>query len=202
LDVRQPPPPPPPPPVMLLLSNAFAIAAAWAAYASALATRPLATKAATSAVLSIAGDLAAQTAGEGKPLASVDVARTARFGALGAGLVGPALHFWYGALARALPASTTGAALARLAADQLAFAPVFLSTFIAALGALEGAGPAECAARVADGIRPTLLANWCLWVPANFLNFRLVPPPLQVGFANLVALGWNTYLSLSQNAGR
>jgi len=167
---------------------------------SLLASNPLPTKAATSALLSVAGDLAAQTAGEGKALSQVDAARTARFGALGAFLVGPALHFWYGTLARALPAQTTGAALARLAADQLAFAPIFLSTFIASLGLLEGAPAAECVSRVKSGIRPTLLANWCLWVPANFLNFRLVPPPLQVGFANVVALGWNTYLSLKSHA--
>jgi hypothetical protein len=151
-------------------------------------------------VLSIAGDVAAQTVGEGKSLGELDAARTARFGALGAGLVGPALHAWYGALAAALPSQTTASALARLAADQLAFAPVFLSAFIASLGALEGAPAGECVSRVREGLKPTLLANWSLWVPANFLNFRLVPPALQVGFANVVALAWNTYLSLSSHA--
>ena len=100
----------------------------------------LATKAATSAVLSAAGDVIAQTAVDGKPLSAVDWARAGRFATLGAALVGPALHFWYGALGRAVPAPGTGGALARLAADQLLFAPCFIATFFAALLTLEVRG--------------------------------------------------------------
>ncbi len=27
---------------------------------------------------------------------------------------------------------------------------------------------------------PAVIANWKLWIPFQFINFRLVPPPLQV----------------------
>ena len=37
--------------------------------------------------------------------------------------------------------------------------------------------------------------NWQIWVPFQFLNFRLVPPNLQVAAANVIALVWNVYLS-------
>jgi hypothetical protein len=34
-----------------------------------------------------------------------------------------------------------------------------------------------------------------LWIPANFVTFRFVPLRFQVLFANVIALGWNAYLS-------
>lgn len=45
----------------------------------------------------------------------------------------------------------------------------------------------------------TVRSNWILWVPANFVNFRFVPVPLQVAFSNFVALFWNTYVSFVSN---
>ena len=41
----------------------------------------------------------------------------------------------------------------------------------------------------------TVVANWKLWVPAQLINFGLVPIHWQVLFANGVATGWSIYLS-------
>lgn len=65
------------------------------------------TKAATSAVLSGGGDALAQFVIEGKRLASFDGPRCGRFALLGGILVGPALHVWYGALAKTITATGT-----------------------------------------------------------------------------------------------
>lgn len=97
------------------------------------------------------------------------------------------------------PSLPSPGALARLAADQLLFAPAFVSTFFAALLTLEGR-PGDAVAKIKADLPSALKANWSLWVPANFVNFRFVPPVLQVAFANVVALGWNTYLSIVSNA--
>ena len=35
--------------------------------------------------------------------------------------------------------------------------------------------------KLRNDLKPTVIANWKLWVPAQFINFRLVPPHLQVG---------------------
>lgn len=37
--------------------------------------------------------------------------------------------------------------------------------------------------------------NWMLWVPAQVINFVLVPPNLRMLAVNVVALAWNMYLS-------
>lgn len=40
-----------------------------------------------------------------------------------------------------------------------------------------------------------VLANWKLWIPFQFLNFRFVPQQFQVLAANFIALIWNVFLS-------
>jgi len=42
---------------------------------------------------------------------------------------------------------------------------------------------------------PTVVANYAVWVPCQFVNFRFVPPHLQVLWANCVGFFWNIYLS-------
>jgi len=59
-----------------------------------------------------------------------DLPRTLRFATIGLLITGPSLHFWYGYLARVLPGTSTRTVLARVAADQLVFSPVFLSVFL------------------------------------------------------------------------
>eukprot|EP01025_Chloroclados_australasicus_P060558 TRINITY_DN7786_c0_g1_i2.p1 TRINITY_DN7786_c0_g1~~TRINITY_DN7786_c0_g1_i2.p1 ORF type:complete len:216 (-),score=17.24 TRINITY_DN7786_c0_g1_i2:261-908(-) len=45
----------------------------------------------------------------------------------------------------------------------------------------------------------TVKLNWTLWVPAQTLNFWLVPPNLQVLVANITAIIWNVILSYFAN---
>ena len=82
----------------------------------------------------------------------------------------------------------------RLGLDQLAFAPVFLATFLSALFAIEG-NTDKLPNKLKQDLFPTVVANWKIWVPFQFLNFRFVPANLQVGAANVIALAWNVYLS-------
>ncbi len=47
------------------------------------------------------------------------------------------------------------------------------------LSASQGKGH-EVKSKLKNDLKPTVIANWKLWVPAQFINFRLVPPHLQV----------------------
>ena len=47
------------------------------------------------------------------------------------------------------------------------------------LCAAQGKGH-EVKSKLKNDLKPTVIANWKLWVPAQFINFRLVPPHLQV----------------------
>ena len=126
-----------------------------------------------------------------------DWRRAGVFTFLGAVLVGPALHLWYGSLSKivaATGATGTAAAGVSLALDQLAFAPCFLAVFIASLFTIEGNADAVVP-KLKQDWGTTVVNNWKVWVPFQFLNFRFVPVNLQVGAANVIALAWNTYMS-------
>lgn len=68
----------------------------------------------------------------------MDWGRCARFTLIGTVLVGPALHTWYGFLIRKFPDTALGTVVKRVTLDQLAFAPVFLATFLSSIMVLDG----------------------------------------------------------------
>ncbi|KAK3280091.1 hypothetical protein CYMTET_12053 [Cymbomonas tetramitiformis] len=110
----------------------------WQAYLLALERDPLMTKMITSGVMNAIGDLGCQLGFEGIPFKDLDWKRVGIFTVLGFGLVGPALHTWYGVLYKVVGGSGTKATLLRLLLDQGVFAPFFISLFTSSLFALQG----------------------------------------------------------------
>ena len=92
-----------------------------------------------------------------------------------------------------MPGDGASAIGRRLLLDQLCFAPLFIPAFVATLRGCEGSPRPLAEAR--EQWRETVVANWKCWVPAQAVNFGLVPPHYQVLFANGVGVCWNVYLS-------
>ncbi|GAB2295632.1 hypothetical protein Dimus_029787 [Dionaea muscipula] len=153
---------------------------------------PVTTKAVTSALLTCVGDLICQLAIDQVP--SLDYKRTFIFTLLGLVLVGPTLHFWYLYLSKVVTRPGASGAFLRLLLDQFIFSPIFIGVFLSTLVALEGR-PAEVIPKLQQEWFSSVLANWQLWIPFQFLNFRFVPQQFQVLAANFVALIWNVILS-------
>lgn len=145
----------------------------------------------------ILGDALAQTT-TGLPF---DVARNLRLAAFGLVFGGPAGHAWHRALdARILPRAPTSlaAVAAKLAADQLLFAPVATALLFAFLKVAEG-DPAAALPFVAANWWRTLKANWCLWPAANLVAFAAIPADLRILYANAVGVLWCCYVSIACN---
>lgn len=124
-----------------------------------------------------------------------DISRTVRFMAMGGLWVAPVTHFWYNALSTRILSGprTTLRVVQRLVVDQFGFAPLFAPSFMAGLWILEGR---EDIVKPLMELAPSLVvANWTLWIPAQLVNFGMVPLKFQVLFGNVVALGWSVYLS-------
>ncbi|GAA0138452.1 transporter [Lithospermum erythrorhizon] len=163
---------------------------AW--YLCMLEKYPVRTKAATSALLNLIGDLVCQLVIDKTP--SLDLKRIARFSLLGFCLVGPTLHFWYLYLSKLVTVPGASGAAMRLVLDQFVFAPMFIGVFFTALMTLEGK-PLQVIPKLQQEWFSSVIANWQLWIPFQFLNFRFVPQQLQVLASNFVALAWNVFLS-------
>ncbi|KAF8052257.1 hypothetical protein N665_1582s0013 [Sinapis alba] len=161
-------------------------------YLTLLSNYPVLTKAVTSAILTLIGDLICQLTIN--RTSSLDKKRTLTFTILGLGLVGPALHFWYLYLSKVVTASGLSGAVLRLLLDQFVFAPIFVGVFLSAVVTLEGK-PSHVIPKLKQEWTGVVLANWQLWIPFQFLNFRFVPQNFQVLASNVVALAWNVILS-------
>ncbi|EPS58064.1 hypothetical protein M569_16752, partial [Genlisea aurea] len=161
-------------------------------YLSLLGKHPVMTKALTAAVLTLVGDLICQLVID--RVTELDLKRTSIFTLLGLIYVGPALHHWYLYLSKAITASGNSGAIFRLLLDQFCFAPLFIGFFLSSLMTLEGK-PSQVVPKLQQEWFSSLVANWQLWIPFQFLNFRFVPQQFQVLVANFVALIWNVILS-------
>ena len=166
----------------------------WGAYLHALEKHPLATKCATSGFLNALGDLFAQFMFDDAANKGIDFRRAGVFTFLGAALVGPALHLWYGTLGKLVTVKGSAGAAISLILDQGVFAPAFLCVFLSSLFTINGMQD-QIVPKLKQDFASTVVANWKIWIPFQFLNFRFVPLNLQVAAANVVALLWNTYLS-------
>nr|GMD21376.1 protein sym-1-like [Ipomoea batatas] len=161
-------------------------------YLSLLEKYPVWTKAITSAFLTCIGDVICQLWIDAAP--SLDGKRTFLFTFLGLVLVGPTLHFWYLYLSRLVTTPGASGAFFRLLLDQFIFAPIFIGVFLSTLVTLEGRA-SQVIPKLQQEWVSSVLANWQLWIPFQFLNFRFVPQQFQVLAANLVSLVWNVILS-------
>lgn len=81
---------------------------------------------------------------------------------------------------------------ARVAADQLVFAPCNLGFFLTTMAVLEGSSPQE---KIAKTYSTALQKNWMVWPAIQAVNFKLVPLDHRVLVVNVISLGWNCYLS-------
>jgi protein Mpv17 len=83
----------------------------------------------------------------------------------------------------------------KVIADQLAFAPVANTAFLACSELLEGRSLEAASARVHHDLPDVMLMNWRVWPLAAAANFALVPVRHQVTFVNGVLVCWSAYLS-------
>ncbi|KAI0033872.1 hypothetical protein K488DRAFT_77606 [Vararia minispora EC-137] len=170
------------------------MASMFRAYSSFLLRRPVLGSCLTSAVLFGAGDVAAQQAVERRGT-DHDLARTARLAFYGGAVFGPPVATWFGVLGRLQFTSPAKAVVYRTFLDQTLAAPVMVGVFFSVMPLLEGRGPAESQRRLSANYANTLIANWGVFVPAQLVNFSVVPPQLRFVFIGVVSLFWNTYLS-------
>ncbi|KAG2333654.1 hypothetical protein Bca52824_004834 [Brassica carinata] len=74
------------------------------------------------------------------------------------------------------------------------FCSCFVGVFLSAVVTLEGK-PSHVIPKLKQEWTGAVVANWQLWIPFQFLNFRFVPQNFQVLASNVVALAWNVILS-------
>ncbi|KAF5827527.1 hypothetical protein DUNSADRAFT_496 [Dunaliella salina] len=149
------------------------------------------TRAVTCGVLNGAGDIFSQLCVEQQ---AFDAKRCLSFTLLGLLLVGPILATWYGNLGKIVTATGIAGTLQSLLLDQCVFAPSFIAAFMSAITIAEGKSD-QVVRKLKQDWPETIKVNWVLWIPAQFINFKFVPPNLTMLAVNITALVWNVYMS-------
>ena len=110
-----------------------------------------------------------------------------------AGVFGPAATKWFRFLQTKIVLPNKKLEIgARVAVDQLVFAPTNLFVFLSTMAVLEGVSPQEKLARTYSG---ALTSNWMVWPFVQVVNFSFVPLDYRVLFVNSLSVFWNCYLS-------
>lgn len=150
-----------------------------------------------------------------------DFERLTRFMSYGF-LMAPIQHKWFAFLSYAFPltaTAATGAAMKRVAFDQLLFAPVGLAAFFTFMTLAEGGKFRDVRKKLQEIYVPALKANFMVWPAVQMLNFRVMPIQFQIvsyllyhvrhlrvadsllkPFVSTIGIAWTAYLSMTNSS--
>lgn len=87
--------------------------------------------------------------------------------------------------------------LRKVLTDQLCFSPVSLFCFFTyGTMMLENGTWEDTKSKLSKIYFKTLLINYSVWVPIQFINFLFVPRSFQVPFSSSISVLWNCFLSM------
>lgn len=87
--------------------------------------------------------------------------------------------------------------LRKVMLDQFCYSPISLFCFFSyGTMVLENGTWEETRTKLRRVYLKTLMVNYSVWFPVQFVNFLLVPRPFQVPFSSSVSVLWNCFLSM------
>ncbi|XP_072261235.1 mpv17-like protein 2 [Pyxicephalus adspersus] len=123
-----------------------------------------------------------------------DWQRTGRMFVIGTCL-GPVDHYWYILLDRILPSASIRAVVQKVLTEQILASPIFSALFFMGIGSFEGQTLNGSWNEFQSKFWEMYKAEWCVWPPAQLINFYFLPTKYRVMYVNFITLGWDVYLS-------
>ncbi|KAK7192877.1 hypothetical protein DPSP01_013173 [Paraphaeosphaeria sporulosa] len=184
------------------------------AYGRVQRRRPYMTQFISSLVIYLVGDFVAQSIGSPAPVENVegeeegergwvqawaedrDWARTGRALLIGGAAAVPGYR-WFLWLSNSFNYSSKTLSLAtKVAVNQLTFTPLFNSYFFGMQSLLSGMTIPETIERIKNTVPVSWINSCKLWPAVTAFMFAFVPIEYRSIFGGVIAIGWQTYLSL------
>ena len=174
-------------------------------YDLALKANPIRIKVATSVILTIVGDLLAQTLqsmrqkDSRKKEKKLDLLRTLHQSLWGVES-GIAAHLWYSGVESIVPGDSTQAVICKIALDQTVYTSFQSFNFFIAMSLLQGNRSDTAIASAKEKIWPAMKAGWSIWPAVHFVTYKFVPVEYRVPWVKFVVIFWTAYLSAAANS--
>lgn len=111
---------------------------------------------------------------------------------------GPLVHFFHDFLETVVfkgkRQSSVPVVVGKMAMDQFLFSPIFTVLYFYLRALADDQSLAATTTLLKRDLLGIMKSSWMVWIPANFLNYLLIPVDLRVLFGNLVGFFWNAYL--------
>lgn len=123
-----------------------------------------------------------------------DLESVARFAVLGFTVLPPINYLWYGWLDGKFVGTALTTVARKMVLDQLVIMPVMIASFFIGMSIMERKDDIlyECKHKLV----PTFQSSCLVWIPAQAINFLLVPPKFRVVYVACVAFVWANILCI------
>jgi len=109
-------------------------------------------------------------------------------------------HFWYKFLDDKIQGNTIRLVTKKIILDQILFSPVLIAACLIVSGMIDKSSIADIKKEMINKGTQLYLAEWCVWPPAQFVNFYFLPTRLRVIYDNTISLGYDMYTSHVKNS--
>lgn len=123
-----------------------------------------------------------------------DMALVGRYGVLGSTVFPTILYYWYKALDARLIGTSPQIVVAKALIDQAFSSPIILGVFFTGMSAMEGR--ADWFKELKEKFVKSYTFSCCFWLPAQCLNFFLVPNAFRVVYTGCASFFWVNVLCL------
>lgn len=122
------------------------------------------------------------------PPEELDKPTIGRYAVMGTLIYSPILYNWYKWLDRSFPGTTKRIIVRKLFLDQFILTPPLLVIFFTGMSLMEMREHPfeECQKK----ILPTFVRSCMFWLPAQTVNFLLVPPHLRIVYMGCASFCW------------
>ncbi|CAG0895089.1 unnamed protein product [Darwinula stevensoni] len=117
-----------------------------------------------------------------------DFAGIGRCAVLGSSILPSLLFMWYKWLDRTFVGAAAKTVVLKVLLDQCLMTPTSISVFYIGMSTLEF--KSDILAEWKQKIGPTYLTSWFFWIPAQAINFALLPPPARVVYVASASFIW------------
>jgi len=136
-----------------------------------------------------------------KDIKQYDMPKVGRFWVLGTFAFPPILYAWYKILESRpwLLGTSPQAVIGKVLIDQAVSAPIVLFLFFSGMSLMEG--KEDIFKEFKEKFKSTYMVSCCFWLPAQAINFALVPQTFRVVYIGTASFFWVNILSICKSKG-